>query len=247
MLGCIMLQFVIEFRGFDYWKEDWLKRYQPVFSYLLSGDPKVIAGKTFDRGEIVSTWLGSNPETLRSSLLGEALPSLPIQKLWEEQGPDTNVNDIAAKNVAPPHPYVLWRRVDGPHQEVLPIHAAKSPYIKLNIYGALDFDTFEFVSGSNVYPLNHSMKAAFGQPPGWLTVFLRTPASTSDLRLVVKPKPGAWVILQTPTACSWVQYLLEQLGRRAEVLICLGLFGLLLVLSLSLATKQQRQFEVGPL
>jgi len=247
MLGCILLRFGVGFRGFDYWKEDWLKRYQPVFAYLLSGDPKVITGKTFDHDQIVSTWLASNPETLRTSSLGEALPSLPIQKLWEEQGVDTNVNYIAARNVAPPHAYILWRRVDGPHEEVLPIHAANSPYLKLNIYGALDFDAFEFVSGSNVYPLTHSMKVAFGQPPGWLTVFLRTPPSPSDLRLVVKPKPGAWVILQTPTACSWLQYMLELFGRRAEILISLGLFGLLLVLSLSLATRLQRQIEVGPL
>jgi hypothetical protein len=129
---------------------------------------------------------------------------------------------------------------------VLTIHAAKSPYVKLNIYGALDFDAFELV-GSNVSPLNHSLKVAFGQPPGWLTVFLRMPPSPSDLRLVVKPKPGAWVILQTPTACSWLQYVLELFGRRAEILISLGLFGLLLVLSLSLATRRQRQIEVGPL
>jgi hypothetical protein len=231
ILAGILFQMGLGWRQLGGWKDFWLERYESVYAYLISGDRDVIADKTFERDKIVSTWLASNPEVLRSPELVNALPSLPINRLWVEPEIDAGVNRAAIANLPPPHAFLLWQRVDGPRRQVMALQSPNQPFIKLNIYGVLDFDLFNVFEEANRRPLSTRLTLAFGQPPGWRTIFLRTPAPGTLLRLEVKPKPHAWVLVQAPTACSWVQYVLEKIGRKAEFLALLGAFSVFLILS----------------
>ena len=213
------------------WKDFWLERYEPVYAYLLSGDREVIAGKTFTRDRIVSTWLGSNPEVLRSPELGDALPCLPIKKLWVDPGIDIDINQAARTNLSPPHAFLLWRRVDGPDREVLTMRSSRLPFIKLNIYGALDFDSLKMLDVPDTQPLTRSIKVSFGQPPGWFSIFLRAPTPGDSFAAGSETQTRCLAAAQAPTACSFLQYRLEQFGRKAEFLFLCGAFGLILVLS----------------
>lgn len=241
VLAGILFQYGNGLRQLEEWKIFWLKPYEAVYGSLLDGNYDEIRGKTFLRDGVISDWLCSHPETLGSPELGEVLTGLPIKKLWVDPGIDTGLNLAVRTNSSAPHAFVLWQRIDSSTHKSFTMRSSRFPYIKLNIYGR--FDSVIIGNDSTHWPLTRSLKMAFGQPTGWRTVFLKSPAPESLVHITIETKPDTWVILQTPVACSQFQYRFEQAGRYAVFVFLFGVWSLAFALTVLVMAKCE-QFDL---
>jgi hypothetical protein len=221
ILAGVVFQYASTWRRLGAWKSEWSYRCEDLYQSLQTGDRQMLSGKTFESNNLVATIIGQQPAILDDPSLRKILHCLPPNAGIVDLDLDQKVALDMKNNVAGSQSFLIWQRLESGDVITFKLLEGHGPFVKINLYGLRASNALLISVGDQGSYEKMEQKMAFGQQSEWRSVFLKTDGKPKKISMKLTGGDG-WMVMQLPMRCSWIQYYFELIGRRAELIFCLG-------------------------